>query len=127
MSAQNPLKLNAEAVDARVNQAAASSTRTWVPADCECGGTIEEVRRTFTAARVWPTQGAVEVEIAHSAHLGVSPGDHRVWYVARRDGQAVFFEERTGCFGVGWGPKAGSDSLVDLGIRTEDPIDAFLA
>jgi hypothetical protein len=41
--------------------------------------------------------------------------------------QRIFFDESANAFGVAWGPDDKSGDYIDLGFRTDDPIDAFLA
>jgi hypothetical protein len=110
-----------------VVDALAKSTRTWVPGKQVDETAIEQIRNQFVSSLIPPEHGAVQVEPHTAQILHIEPGAIQVWFLTRHETQRVFFEERSGLFGVAWGPDLGSGNYLDLGFRTDDPIDAFLA
>lgn len=119
--------LDAKQVRKLVGDACATSRRTWVP-ETSCGGeTIESARARFDATLIDPEKGWITVELHVAEILGVPAGRIPVWFLTVPGIQRVFFDERQRLFGVGWGPETTTGDYVDLGFRTDDPIDAFLA
>jgi hypothetical protein len=107
--------------------ARAKSMRRWVPGAQDDAAAIEQARVHFDSSLIPPEQGAVEVEPHIAQVLQIDHGAIRVWFLTCLQTQRVFFDERTGLFGVAWGPDSSTGNYVDLGLRTDDPLDAFLA
>lgn len=110
-----------------VAQARALTTRQWVPGKDENPSALDEARRAFDSSLITPEIGSVEIEPHIAGILNVDPGMRQVWFVTASNTQRVFYDEETRAFGVAWGPDSATGNYVDLGFRTEDPIDAFLA
>ena len=117
-----PLEINA-----RVTQALAASTRGWVPGGEGDPLALRKVHERFKEARFFPEPNSVTIEWTLE-HVGGSCGSILpVWFITSGQPQRVFYDERTSLFGVAWGPDAQTSLYADLGFRTGDPIDAFLA
>lgn len=116
-----------EAVKQFVARAVLKSSRVWVPGHDGDSSALETVHAKFAAASIQPEQGVVEVEPHLATVLNIEVGPHTVWFVTAPSTQRVFFEEPSSMFGVAWGPDSATGKYVDLGFRTGDPIDAFLA
>jgi len=104
-----------------------NSTRQWVPGQDDDPDAIHKSRTRFIASLIAPEVGNVEVEPHVAATLSLGPGAIPVWFVTGPAAQRVFLDERTDNFGSAWGPERSTGRYVDLGFRTSDPIDAFLA
>ncbi|MCW5633350.1 MAG: hypothetical protein KIT17_08445 [Rubrivivax sp.] len=120
------LKLNSGVVARLVAEARAQSTRKWVPGEEADPVAIERVRREFDSSLIAPEIGSIEVEPHTADVLSIRAGRRSVWFVTRLGTQRIFVDDESGLFGVAWGPDASTGKYVDLGFRTEDPIDAFL-
>lgn len=119
--------LDAKQVRKLVADARATSKRTWVP-ETSCGGeSIESVRARFDASLIEPEKGWITVEPHVAEILGIPAGRIPVWFSTAPGTQRVFLDEREQLFGVAWGPGTTTGEYVDLGFRTDDPVDAFLA
>lgn len=114
-------------VDQVTDEGLHASTRKWVPDLMTPSRTIDEVRQQFLGERIRPVPGGVILEVEFAEMLGLDPGVLPVWFVTRAAKQRIFFDEALRQFGVALATDAGVDRFVDLGIRTPDPIDAFLA
>lgn len=110
-----------------VAEARAKSTRRWVPGMQADIAAIEQARSQFDSSLIAPEQGTVEVEPHIAQILNIEQGAIRVWFLTGPQTQRVFFDERPSLFGVAWGPDSVTGKYVDLGFRTDDPLDAFLA
>ena len=110
-----------------VADARAKSTRSWVPGKQADAVAIEQARVQFDSSLTPPEQGAVEVEPHIAQVLHIEHGEIRVWFLTGPQTQRVFFDERSSLFGVAWGPDSTTGNYMDLGFRTDDPLDAFLA
>jgi hypothetical protein len=110
-----------------VAEARARSTRQWVPGKEGDPLAIQKARAEFDSSLVAPEVGTIEIERHTAAILSVEAGMRRVWFLTKPTTQRVFLDEGAGTFGVAWGPDSATGNYVDLGFRTEDPIDAFLA
>jgi len=110
-----------------VADARAKSTRRWVPGKQADAVAIEQARVQFDSSLIPPEQGAVEVEPHIAQVLHIEHGEIRVWFLTGPQTQRVFFDERSSLFGVAWGPDSTTGNYMDLGFRTDDPLDAFLA
>jgi hypothetical protein len=88
---------------------------------------LQNVHAEFEQSLIEPEEGVVEVEPHIAAILSVEAGPHAVWFVTAPSAQRLFFDERSEKFGVAWGPDSATGKHVDLGFRTGDPIDAYLA
>lgn len=110
-----------------VAEARARSTRQWVPGKEGDPHAIQRARAEFESSLVAPEVGTVEIEHHTASILNVEAGIRRVWFLTEPTTQRVFLDEDTGTFGVAWGPDSATGRYVDLGFRTDDPIDAFLA
>ena len=110
-----------------VADARAKSTRRWVPGKQADAVAIEQARVQFDSSLIPPEQGAVGVEPHIAQVLHIEHGDIRVWFLTGPQTQRVFFDERSNLFGVAWGPDSATGNYMDLGFRTDDPLDAFLA
>jgi hypothetical protein len=114
-------------VEKIVSAARASSSRQWVPGADGDPRAIQKACADFDLSRVAPEAGFVLVEEHLAPVLGTSAGPHRVWFITGLASQRVFLDEETGKFGLAWGPDSVTGNYVDLGFRTDDLIDAFLA
>lgn len=121
------LQCTAEEVQRIVADARAKSTRSWVPGKQADIATIEQARGQFDLSLITPEQGTVEVEAHMAQILNIEHGALRVWFLTSPQTQRVFLDERRKLFGVAWGPDSATGKYLDLGFRTDDPIDAFLA
>lgn len=121
------LKLTPDEIRAFVAKAREKSSRSWVPENQPNATTIEQVHRRFDSSLISPEQAEIDVDSDFAGLLGIEPGAHRVWFLTAPTPQRVFLDERTMRFGVAWGPDSNTKKFVDLGFRTDDPIDAFLA
>lgn len=104
-----------------------NSTRQWVPGQDGDPDAIHKSRTRFIASLIAPEVGSVEVEPHVAPTLSLEPGAIPVWFVTGFGVQRVFLDERSDSFGCAWGPDSATGRYVDLGFRTIDPIDAFLA
>lgn len=110
-----------------VTKALAASTRQWVPAEEEGLAAVQRARSELDRHLIAPEQGMVMVDQQISLVLGVEVGLRSVWFLTAPGTQRVFFDETSAKFGVAWGPEVVSGEYIDLGFRTDDPIDAYLA
>jgi hypothetical protein len=107
--------------------ARARSPRQWVPGHDADPNAIQQARKDFDSSLVPPVACFIEIEPDIAETLRVQSGSRAVWLITAHTTQRVFVDDSSGLFGVAWGPDAGTGRYVDLGIRTDDPIDAFLA
>lgn len=121
----NPLKRKPADVARLVAEAKSRSTRKWVPGKDADPKAIDRVRKEFDRCLISPEIGSIEVEPPIAAVLSIDAGSRSVWFITKPTIQRVFVDDESGLFGVAWGPDS-SGRYVDLGFRTEDPIDAFL-
>jgi hypothetical protein len=121
------LQRSSDEIRTVIVNALAKSTRKWVPGKQVDEMAIEQVRNQFVSSLIPPEHGAVQVELHTAQILHIEPGAIQVWFLTSQETQRVFFEERSGLFGVAWGPDSATGNYVDLGFRTDDPLDAFLA
>jgi hypothetical protein len=121
------LQRTSEEIQKIVADACAKSTRSWVPANRSSIATIEQARSQFALILIPPEQGGIEVGPDVSEILNIEHGTLWVWFLTSPQTQRVFFDECRNLFGVAWGPDSATGKYLDLGFRTDDPIDAFLA
>lgn len=114
-------------VQRAVAEAFARSTRQWVPGSEGDPLAVEKARADFQSSLIVPEEGTVEVEPHTASSLRLEAGQYRVWFVTKAARQRVFLDDNVGTFGVAWGPVCATGNYIDLGFRTDDPIDAFLA
>jgi hypothetical protein len=107
--------------------ALARSTRQWVPGREADSSALQKVHAEFNSSLIEPTTDFIEVEPHVAEILNIESGSRQVWFVTEATTQRVFLDEPLDSFGVAWGPDAATGKYIDLGFRTEDPIDAFLA
>jgi hypothetical protein len=107
--------------------ARARSTRQWVPGRSADPTAIQRAREDFDSSLISPVADSVEVDQPIAEVLNVEPGTRAVWFITKHATQRVFVDDSSGLFGVAWGPDAATGKYSDLGIRSDDPIDAFLA
>jgi hypothetical protein len=88
---------------------------------------IAEQRSEALSARVDPEQVNLVVDDFHASAVGLAPGVYVVWKVIECDGDVVFFDPESGQFGLAAFLDGSHTDLVDLGLRTNDPFEAFLA
>lgn len=112
----NTHSLSAAEVDRAVLAGLATSTNS--PAD---------QARFLAARRVVPLPCVVYVDEFCARNLASTEGEHLAWLITEDDPQSVFFDEATGQFGVCWGPAAGTNEYKDIGFRSGDPVDMYLA
>jgi hypothetical protein len=117
----------AEEVEQIFAEAKGRSSRRWVPNGGDNPTAINDAWVQFESSRIGPLVGEIEIEPHIAEMLNVDAGMHSVWFLTAPTKQRVFFDELTGNFGVAWGPDVVTGSYVDLGFRTGDPMDAFLA
>lgn len=110
-----------------ISLAISQSTRQWVPGRGTDAAAILQARKDFDSSLIHPVIDSIDVEPHIAGVLQVEPGGHPVWFITGPAAQRVFLDDHSGLFGVAWGPDAVTGRYVDLGIRTDDPIDAFLA
>ena len=110
-----------------VAQARARSTRQWTPGNAEDPMAMQKVHVEFNASLIAPEPGWIEIESHTASILNIEEGSRMVWFVTGPKTQRVFLDECLGAFGVAWGPDSATGKYVDLGLRTSDPIDAYLA
>lgn len=110
-----------------VTAARARSTRVWVPGHDADPAAIQQARKEFDSSSISPVAGSIEVEPHIAGVLNVEAGSRVVWFITSCATQRVFVDDSSGLFGVAWGPDSTTGRYIDLGIRTDDPIDAFLA
>ena len=103
------------------------STRQWVSGKGGDPLAIQKARLQFESCLIAPEVGVVEIEPHAATILNVGAGMRHVWFLTAQSTQRVFLDESIATFGVAWGPDSGTGNYVDLGFRTEDPMDAFLA
>lgn len=121
-----PLKRKSEDVARLVAEAKSHSTRRWVPGKVADPKAIDRVREEFDLCLTPPEIGSIEVESQIAGVLSIDAGSRSVWFITKSATQRVFVDDESGLFGVAWGPDSSTGRYVDLGFRTEDPIDAFL-
>ena len=88
---------------------------------------IQRTREDFDSSLIAPVAGLIEVEPHIADVLNLQAGSRAVWFVTKHATQRVFVDDSSGLFGVAWGPDVTTGRYSDLGIRSDDPIDAFLA
>lgn len=115
MDAPNTLKMSVQDVQRRVQDALERS---------ECPA---ESKRIFELDRVpRPTPRMVELDEFHTRSPQLSPGLFWTWCVSEGGPQSVFFDEVSGLFGVCWGPDRETGGYMDLGYRSQDPVEMSL-
>jgi hypothetical protein len=120
--------MNAAEVDALTCVSFERSTYDFVPsATLDPSEYLAPYRAAFLKARVAPEQGVVVVEPRHAERLGVTAGTLAVWFITRGDPQSVFFGVTVGKFGAAWGPERETGIDYDLGFRSDDPFEMFMA
>jgi hypothetical protein len=102
------------------------STRQWIPGKENDAAAIKNTFTEFQSSRIHPELGIIDVEPHIAEVLHIKPGEYRVWFITSPTTQRVFFDEKKNAFGVAWGPNNVTGKYIDLGIRTNDAIDAFL-
>jgi hypothetical protein len=115
MKPNSPLKMSSALVREFVVSKASASDRLLVDRE-----------RFLTECLVEPEAGLVKIDEFHARNLGFPPGDHRVWFITRGDPQSVFFDEIANLFGCCWGPDKDTGDYVDLGYRSQDPVEMYL-
>ena len=83
--------------------------------------------RFASCCLIEPKSGLVWLDEFHARLPGHVPGSRVVWFVTQSDPQSVFFDERDGSFGACWGPARDGAQYVDLGYRSLDPVEMFVA
>lgn len=71
----------------------------------------------------------IEVHLAafRGTCLGLPEGIRTVWLIIKDSPQSVFYDAFTGSFGACWGPEKDTGSYIDLGFRSDDPIEMYTA
>lgn len=118
---------SAEDVVRLVTEGKLHSTRSWVPGRDSDVSAIECVRAEFDSSLIPPDLASIEVESHVAQVLNIQEGFRQVWFITKMADRRVFVDDESGQFGTAWGPVARTGRYVDLGFRTADPIDAFLA
>lgn len=108
-------------------EAVIRSSRRWVPGKENDPLAIQNTRVAFDSSLITPELGVIEVEPHVSVMVNLEVGQHQVWFLTKPSTQRVFLDESSENFGIAWGPDSVTGRYIDLGIRTVDPIDAFLA
>jgi hypothetical protein len=121
------MRYTADRVQRLVAEARALSSRQWVPGQIGDVSAIRQARAHFDACLIFPEVGTIKIEPHVSTFLKLDAGTREVWFVTKMSSQRIFFDESANAFGVAWGPDDKSGDYIDLGFRTDDPIDAFLA
>ena len=111
---------------ALLTEALAGSTRQWVPAQHERASSINEIRDLFIAELIDPESGFIDIEPHIAGVLSVRPGLQEVWFLTTLSDQRLFLDESTKLFGVALRVGEKDSKYVDAGVRTNDPIDAYL-
>ena len=122
------MKYDAAAVKNISLNALSASSRCWIPGS-DAGNTeaVSDAKKRFSLTLIDPELDVVNIEPNFAEILGRTPGLHAVWYITKLGEQRVFFDESNDSFGVGWGPDKATGYYADLGFRTFDPLDAYLA
>lgn len=127
MSTPIEMKHSIDDVRRALADAVIRSTRRWVPGKENDPLAMRNTRIAFDSSLITPELGVIEVEAHAAVMLNLEVGQHQVWFLTKPATQRVFLDEVSEKFGVAWGPDSATGRYVDLGIRTVDPIDAFLA
>ena len=127
MSIRTEMKHSIDDVRRVLAEAVTRSTRRWVPGKENDPLAMQSARLEFDSSLIAPELGLIEVEPHVAVMLKLDVGLHQVWFLTKPATQRVFLDEVSEKFGVAWGPDSVTGSYIDLGIRTVDPIDAFLA
>ena len=71
----------------------------------------------------------IQVSLAdfRAPFVGLPEGIHAVWLLLEDDPQSVFYDPATKKFGACWGPEIETGEYIDLGFRSDDPLEMYIA
>jgi hypothetical protein len=80
-------------------------------------------------SKILSTPKEIQVSLAdfRAPFVGLPEGIYAVWLLLEDDPQSVFFDPATEKFGACWGPDVHTGEIVDLGFRSEDPLEMYIA
>ena len=74
-----------------------------------------------------PEEANVTLADFRASYLKMKPGNYAVLLVVKDDPQSVFFDPNTGLYGACWGPDIYTGETIDLGFRSDNPAEMYLA
>lgn len=106
-----------------------NDAQAWVAARLDDSSRASGPSSAHFKSRILEVPEMVTVTLAayRAPHVGLTPGEHRVWLVVKDDPQSVFYDCATQKFGACWGPDRDTGELIDLGFRSHDPLEMYTA
>ena len=74
-----------------------------------------------------PEETTITLADFRASYLKMEPGNYSVLLIVKDDPKSVFFDPNTGLYGACWGPDIYTGETIDLGFRSDDPVEMYLA
>jgi hypothetical protein len=87
----------------------------------------ETMNRAVSKRLLTPRSIQVSLADFRAPFVGLPEGIYSVWLLLEDDPQSVFYDPATKKFGACWGPDVHTGEIIDLGFRSEDPIEMYIA
>lgn len=88
---------------------------------------IENAKKRLLRNITAPEFVIIEITEFHSAILKIEAGEIIAWKIAQEEDSIIFYEEQARKFGKADAKDKNRNTFIDVGFRTEDPLEAYLA